>query len=394
MQVIQDLLKDIQTNGVFREDRTGTGIQSVFGRQIHFDTHLGTSFPAITLRKFPLKTILHELLWFIKGTDNCDYLDENNVKIWQQWTEPNSNSVGNMYGVQLRNRPSYIEIPNTESAISYHLSKGYKLISTSNIAGLAHLQNQDKVLMYKNEDVLQNLIDQIKNTPISRRHVAVLDDFSLNFNLPIASLWNYDYLPDEKVSPIQNVLNGKQALANCHGTVIQFNVNPITQSQLKSFLEREFNGNVVLDKLNLIPILGVNNHALTDEQLNLLNQLETQLNRVIPKHTLSLQMYQRSADIPTAVGFNVGQYAILLYMVAHICNMLPHHYIHVLGDAHIYNNQLDVVKQMLERKSLNDNNVLLKIKRPIDNIDDFKIEDFELINYKCYPDYLSVPVAY
>lgn len=382
MHIVQTLLKDIQTNGIHRADRTGTGIQSVFGRQLHFDTQLGTSFPAITLRKFPLKTILHELLWFIKGTPSCDYLDENNVKIWKQWTEPHNNTVGKMYGVQLRNRPSYIEVPNLPQAITFHEQQGYIQLETP-----AHLINH--VLMYKNEDVLQNVIKQLKTIPNSRRHVTMLDDS----NGMSISLWNHDYLPDEKTAPIDNVLLGRQTLANCHGTMIQFNVNPITEKQIAQYLKPKFN--------QVEQAIELNNHfncesnnTLSDTQHQWLDKLETQLDIIIPRQTLSLQMYQRSADVPTAIGFNVGQYAILLYMVAHLCNMLPDKYIHTLGDAHIYDNQHDVVREMLEREPLNNGQIQLNIKRKVENINDFTVDDFELIGYTHYDNYLPVPVAY
>lgn len=386
MKQVQLLLQDIQKNGVMRTDRTGTGIQSVFGRQLTFDLKLGQYFPAVTLRPFPLKTILHELLWFIQGTDKCDYLDENNVKIWKQWTEPNSNSVGKMYGVQLRKRPSYIEIPNQEQAIQYHLNQGFILIG--NEENMPHLKRTKSVLMYKEEDILQNMIDTLKNNPNSKRHVLLLDE---QMNSPFISLWNHDYLPDEKILPIDNVLNGRQALANCHGTVIQFNVNPLTKEQLMDYFKYNSDNfsEDLQNKINLIK-------DLTNNQLNdYLIALEQEYNLNIPRNSLSLQMYQRSADIPTAIGFNIGQYALLLYMVAHITNMLPHQYIHTLGDAHIYNNQLDVVEEILSRDSLDpDFNIQLKIKRQVNHIDDFKIDDFELINYNKYPDYQKVPVAY
>lgn len=157
MRQYLDLLDLIKTTGVQKGDRTGTGTLSVFGHQMRFD--LSEGFPMVTTKKLHLKSIIHELLWFIKGDTNIGYLKENGVRIWDAWANENGN-LGPVYGAQWRNW---------------------------NAEGI---------------DQLQLAIDQIKNNPNSRRIMV--------------SAWNPSVMPDTSVSFDENVANGKAALPPCH----------------------------------------------------------------------------------------------------------------------------------------------------------------------------------
>lgn len=171
------LIEHVLENGVYKVDRTGTGCYSCFGAQLRFD--LSKGFPLLTTKKVHFKSVVHELLWFLRGETNIGYLKENGVKIWDEWATENGD-LGPVYGKMWRSWPD-IEI-------------GYK--------------NGEKVILRDDTiDQISNIIDEIKNNPSSRRLVV--------------SGWNPALLPDPKVSPNKNAENGKQALPPCH-TLFQF----------------------------------------------------------------------------------------------------------------------------------------------------------------------------
>ena len=157
MKQYLDLVKHVLKNGDYKGDRTGTGTKSVFGYQMRFD--LNDGFPLVTTKKLHLKSIIHELLWFINGETNIKYLNDNGVKIWDAWADDSGN-LGPVYGSQWRN------------------------------------WNNEKI------DQISQLIDLIKNNPDSRRMLV--------------SAWNPSVLPDTKKSFSENVMNGKAALPPCH----------------------------------------------------------------------------------------------------------------------------------------------------------------------------------
>ena len=164
MRQYLELVKHVLDNGELKEDRTGTGTKSVFGYQMRFN--LDDGFPIVTTKKLHLKSIIYELLWFLKGDTNIKYLQENGVKIWDAWADSNGD-LGPVYGFQWRN------------------------------------WNNDGI------DQISNLIYDINNNPSSRRHLI--------------SAWNPSVLPDTSKSFETNVANGKAALPPCHA-FFQFHV--------------------------------------------------------------------------------------------------------------------------------------------------------------------------
>lgn len=157
MKQYLDLMRHVYENGTFKGDRTGTGTKSVFGYQMRFD--LSKGFPMVTTKKLHLKSIIYELLWFLKGDTNIAYLKENGVRIWDEWADENGN-LGPVYGYQWRN------------------------------------WNGDEI------DQISELIEQLKSNPNSRRMLV--------------SAWNPSVLPDTKKSFTENVAEGKAALPPCH----------------------------------------------------------------------------------------------------------------------------------------------------------------------------------
>ncbi|NDV43396.1 thymidylate synthase [Flagellimonas sediminis] len=157
MKQYHDLLKHVLEHGNQKGDRTGTGTLSVFGYQMRFD--LSEGFPMVTTKKLHLKSIIYELLWFLKGDTNIEYLQENGVRIWNEWADENGD-LGPVYGHQWRN------------------------------------WNSEEI------DQIQEVVDTLKNNPNSRRMLV--------------SAWNPSVLPDTSVSFAENVANGKAALPPCH----------------------------------------------------------------------------------------------------------------------------------------------------------------------------------
>ncbi|MCQ2228140.1 MAG: thymidylate synthase [Bacteroidales bacterium] len=251
-----DLIKRVLDEGVQREDRTGTGTIGVFGHQMRFDLQEG--FPLLTTKKLHLKSIIYELLWFIMGDTNVKYLQDNGVRIWNEWADENGD-LGPVYGHQWRSWPAY-----------------------------------DGTTI----DQLGNVIEQIKKNPNSRRLLV--------------SAWN--------VAEVENM-----ALPPCH-TMFQFYVA---------------NGK------------------------------------------LSCMLYQRSADIFLGVPFNIASYALLTMMIAQVCGLEPGEFVHTLGDAHIYTNHLEQVKEQITREPYP--LPKMRINPAVKDINDFKYEDFELVDYQAHP---------
>jgi len=167
MKTYLQLLQDILDKGSRKEDRTGTGTISLFGYQMRFD--LAQGFPCVTTKKLHLRSIIHELLWFLKGDTNVAYLNENGVTIWDEWADENGD-LGPVYGAQWR---------NWISPDGRHI------------------------------DQLSQLLDDLRSRPDSRRHIV--------------SAWNPAVLPDETQSPQANTRAGLQALPPCH-MLFQFHV--------------------------------------------------------------------------------------------------------------------------------------------------------------------------
>ena len=157
MQQYIDLISHIQKNGVVKTDRTGTGTKSIFGYQMRFNLQDG--FPLVTTKKIHIKSVIHELLWFLKGDTNINYLNENGVRIWNEWADENGN-LGPVYGHQWRNW-------NSEGI-----------------------------------DQIKSVIETLKKNPDSRRIMV--------------SAWNPGVLPDTSISFSENVANNKAALPPCH----------------------------------------------------------------------------------------------------------------------------------------------------------------------------------
>lgn len=263
MKQYKELLNHILENGIRKEDRTGTGTISVFGYQMRFD--LAEGFPMVTTKKLHLKSIIHELLWFLAGDTNVKYLQDNGVKIWNDWADQDGN-LGPVYGAQWRN------------------------------------WNNDGI------DQIKNVIEQIKSTPDSRRLIV--------------AAWNPSVLPDTDISFAENVANGKAALPPCHAW-FQFNVADgklscqLYQRSADTFLGVPFNiasyallTAMVAQVTNLKPGHFVHTFGDAHIYLNHIEQVKLQLSREpmeLPKLELNNQVkniFDFKYDDIKIVGYN------------------------------------------------------------------------------------------
>jgi thymidylate synthase len=235
MQQYLDLMRHVRDNGVEKGDRTGTGTRSVFGHQMRFD--LTEGFPLVTTKKVHLKSIIHELLWFLKGDTNTQYLRDNGVSIWDEWATDNGD-LGPVYGYQWRTWP----LPNGGAI-----------------------------------DQISEVTEQLRTRPDSRRLIV--------------SAWNPAQLPDESISPQANVEQGRMALAPCHAFFQFYVANGKLSCQLYQrsadiFLGVPFNiASYALLTLMIAQVTGLEPgefiHTLGDAHLylNHLEQADKQLTR-------------------------------------------------------------------------------------------------------------------
>ncbi len=268
MRQYLDLLREVLEHGVDRPDRTGTGARSVFGRQMRFD--LAQGFPLLTTKKLHLKSIVVELLWFLRGETNVRWLQEQGVSIWDEWADANG-ELGPVYGKQWR---------------SWAAPDGRVI------------------------DQISQVVAGLKANPYSRRHMV--------------SAWN----PADVEA---------MALPPCH-CLFQFFVAPNSNGGQR----------------------------------------------------LSLQLYQRSADLFLGVPFNIASYSLLLLMVAHVLGMEAGEFVHTLGDAHLYANHVAQARKQLTRtpRAL----PRLALSPAVRDLFAFTLEDFTLSDYA--PDaHIKAPVA-
>jgi len=262
MKQYHDLLKHVLENGVQKGDRTGTGTLSVFGYQMRFDLQEG--FPMVTTKKLHLKSIIHELLWFLKGDTNVGYLQENGVRIWNEWADEHGD-LGPVYGHQWRN------------------------------------WNSEEI------DQIKEVIDTLKTNPNSRRMMV--------------SAWNPSVLPDTSISFSENVANGKAALPPCHA-FFQFYVADgklscqLYQRSADIFLGVPFNiASYALFTMMMAQVCGYAPgefiHTFGDAHIynNHLEQVELQLSRD-PRPLPTMRLNPAINDI---FGFHFDDFTLLDY---------------------------------------------------------------------------------
>lgn len=276
MKSYLELLTDVLDSGTKKGDRTGTGTKSVFGRQFRHD--LSHGFPLLTTKKVHFKSIANELIWFLKGDTNTKWLKEHGVSIWDEWAT-DEGSLGPVYGKQWTAWPT---------------------------------KDGDEI------NQIDYVINTLKTNPNSRRILF--------------HGWNVEYLPDESISPQENVMQGRMALPPCH-LLYQF---------------------YVVDG------------------------------------KLSSQLYMRSSDIFLGLPYNIASLALLTHMLCQQCDLKPGEIVVSFGDLHAYSNHMNQIEEQLSRtpKTLPE----LQFMRKPSSIYDYEFEDLVLEGYEAHPP-IKAPVA-
>lgn len=394
--------------GRMSDNRTSKKTKKIFGYMMRFDLREG--FPLSTTRKMFYKAGVHELIWFIMGDTNNTYLVNNGVHIWDEWALPEAHTVLSQYHYQDRVN-LYAEkmgiTPDQAFDKFHHLSmeKGFgHVINTLDNEGIPstygveiHKQG-DLGPIYgaqwrawdtgetlptgerKLVDQLQYVIDTLRTNPNSRRIIV--------------SAWNVKDLPDETKDPYDNVKEGKMALAPCH-TIFQFATMPMSvQERLDWAAERyEAEGRDMAqgeesELWRAFYETYVEGSATPEQEQALTDELD-RLN--VPKYMLNLLLFQRSGDAYLGVPTNIMSYALLLSMVAHVTNMVACDFVHILGDAHLYDNQFDNVAKVLEREPLPLPSLWLN--PAVKEINDFTYDDIQIIGYQSHGALERVEVA-
>lgn len=337
------LMQDILDNGVVKKDRTGVGTLSVFGRQLRFDLKEG--FPLVTTKKVHLKSIIHELLWFLNGDTNVKYLQENGVKIWNEWANEEGN-LGPVYGKQWREwRDCKVVECHDVGRTQQLMQRGYKYIGNIKEDGTTYLVYE------KPHDQISKVIQQLREDPDSRRIIV--------------SAWNVADLDDMALNP-------------CHN-YFQFYTTEMTLLERLDWYEAN-----EPEKFANAPLI---NHEDIDNEERLHETLDRE---GIPRRKLSCFFLMRSNDVFLGLPFNIASYALLTHIVAQQLNMVPDELVYSGVDVHLYSNHLEQAKLQLTREPYP--LPKLVIKRKPGSIFDYKYEDFELVGYQAHP-HIAAPVA-
>lgn len=346
MKQYLDALRNIYENGRVKADRTGTGTRSLIGLQMRFDLSK-QQFPLLTTKQVFLRGLAEELFWFLRGSTNNTELTDKKVKIWNEWaleediTESEhwpaySRLLAYAESRNISAKEAERELRAADAALPKDVNPsiscggepngGEKLLEDAGIGRhrtVVKIKAGELGPIYGKQwrdfggvDQIQELLVNLKNKPFSRRHVI--------------SAWNPAELPDESISPQENVKLGKMALAPCH-CLFQFFVEEMTHEERVA----EFRA---LSSLGLV--------ANSDQHMPTVQELDA---ADIGKLRLSCQLYQRSSDFPLGVPFNIASYALLTKMIAHELGYECGEFIWTGGDCHIYSNQLEGVKEQLSR---------------------------------------------
>jgi len=329
-----DLCKKILTQGVKKQDRTGTGTISIFGTEMRFNMSEG--FPLLTSKKVFTKAVIHELIWFLRGDTNIKYLLENDVHIWDgdayKYYVNNGGELNQDDFIdRILNDNDFCEKWGDLGPIYGHQRRNWGGYSETH---LSNERDENGYLKYYKKDFtgvdqIKNLINDLRNNPDSRRLMV--------------SAWNVDALDKMKLPP-------------CH----------------YGFQCYTYEMDIEERCLGWCKSLGKDISYSEDVTHEWLDEID------FPKRKISLKWHQRSVDFSLGWPFNVTSYAVLLHLLAKEVNMLPDELIFTGGDTHIYLNQIDGIKEQLKQETFD----LPRLELTNKSFYDVEFEDIKILNYQ------------
>ena len=362
--------------GDVKYDRTGVGTFAQFGKQLRFDIS-DRKLPVVTTRKIKPMDPIIEMLWFIAGDTDIAFLKENNINIWDSWVREETkryNDEGKLiggsigpgaYGAQWRQWED-TRIIDTKQ-LSYYEIFGYSFVTSLNDVHI--LNGSKKCVITREIDQLAAAIDAIKRTPDSRRIIVSawnpgrFEDQALPPCHSLYQFYTYDLSYPQKLKMISTMLEYKQLPEDKLRQLHDFVYPSSTQFQLPD-----------LDsKLNTDEI---------DEALILFG---------LPSKGLKLHLFCRSQDTCVGSAYNILQYSALAHIVAQVTNTWATEFIWTASDAHVYSNQTDSFSKQKTNKTLGEN-IKLVFNPDVKDIDGFKPNDFEVLNYKHHA-FIKYPIA-
>ena len=338
-------LEYILENGIVKKDRTGTGTVSIFGYNMRFNMKAG--FPLLTSKKMFTKAVIHELMWFLRGDTNIKYLVDNGVHIWDGDAFKNFMNKSKGDPDMIWNQEQFIHMIKTDDEFAKKWGElgpvyGKQWRRWGGYKKEPHGWHHGIPSGYKDipvGDQISDLINDLKNNPDSRRLIV--------------SAWNVGELDQMVLPPCHNFFQ-------CYTSLVKL------EDRIKWYCDSVGRDNSF-------------GEDFTEEFLNEKN---------VPTRKLSLKWNQRSCDVPLGIPFNIASYGILLHLLAKEANMIPHQLKFTGGDCHIYLNQVDGVKEQLQRST----HELPKLVLSNTSIDELKCDDIKIVDYKSEPT-ISFPLS-